>query len=102
MCGRCFSSVSGFILGVAAGVMFYYPDMTHTLIGIFLLMWANHYDSCDGQLARMTGKKTRWGRMLDGFAGDEPAASFPSGGGFRTDLEHLYLADSLVLRYSVP
>lgn len=44
--------------------------MKHTLIGIFLLMWANHYDSCDGQLARLTGKKTRWGRMLDGFAGD--------------------------------
>ena len=33
-------------------------------------MWANFYDSCDGQLARMTGKKTLWGRMLDGFAGD--------------------------------
>ena len=63
-------TILSIILGVAAGVMFYYPDMTHTLIGIFLLMWANHYDSCDGQLARMTGKKTRWGRMLDGFAGD--------------------------------
>lgn len=63
-------TILSIILGVAAGVMFYYPDMPHTLIGIFLLMWANHYDSCDGQLARMTGKKTRWGRMLDGFAGD--------------------------------
>ena len=52
-------TILSIILGVAAGVMFYYPDMTHTLIGIFLLMWANHYDSCDGQLARMTGKKTR-------------------------------------------
>ena len=50
--------------------MFYFPDMKHTITGIVLLMWANHYDSCDGQLARMTGKKTRWGRMLDGFAGD--------------------------------
>ena len=126
MCGRCFSSVSGYIqcsdhpvhhLGVAAGVMFYYPDMTHTLIGIFLLMWANHYDSCDGQLARMTGKKTRWGRMLDGFAGDlwfitiyvaiclrlmTQPLPFHLGEGFRTDLEHIYMADSLVLRYGVP
>ena len=42
-------TILSIILGVAAGVMFYYPDMTHTLIGIFLLMWANHYDSCDGQ-----------------------------------------------------
>lgn len=63
-------TILSIFLGVGAGVMFYYPDMKHTLWGIFLLMWANHYDSCDGQLARMTGKKTRWGRMLDGFAGD--------------------------------
>ena len=63
-------TILSIFLGVGAGVMFYYPDMKHTLLGIFLLVWANHYDSCDGQLARMTGKKTRWGRMLDGFAGD--------------------------------
>lgn len=33
-------------------------------------MLANFLDSADGQLARMTGKKTLWGRLLDGFAGD--------------------------------
>lgn len=63
-------TILSIILGMSAGVMFYYPDMKHTIIGILLLMWANHYDSADGQLARMTGKKTLWGRMLDGFAGD--------------------------------
>lgn len=63
-------TILSIFLGVGAGIMFYFPDMKHTIIGILLLMWANHYDSCDGQLARMTGKKTRWGRMLDGFAGD--------------------------------
>ncbi len=63
-------TILSIVLGVAAGVMFYFPDLTHTLIGILLLVWANLYDSCDGQLARMTGKKTRWGRILDGFAGD--------------------------------
>lgn len=63
-------TILSIILGVCAGIMFYFPDMKHTLIGIVLLMWANHYDSCDGQLARVMGKKTRWGRMLDGFAGD--------------------------------
>ena len=63
-------TILSIILGVAAGDMFYFPDLRHTVAGILLLMWANHYDSCDGQLARMTGKKTRWGRMLDGFAGD--------------------------------
>lgn len=63
-------TILSIILGAAAGVMFYYPDLTHTLIGICLLVWANLYDSADGQLARMTGKKTLWGRILDGFAGD--------------------------------
>lgn len=63
-------TILSIILGVAAGVMFYFPDMPHTVIGILLLVWANLYDSADGQLARMTGKKTRWGRILDGFAGD--------------------------------
>lgn len=58
------------VLGIAAGVMFYYPDITHNLIGVLLLMWANFYDSADGQLARMTGKTSQWGRLLDGFAGD--------------------------------
>lgn len=63
-------TIFSIILGVAAGVMFYFPDLLHNIAGVLLLMWANFYDSCDGQLARMTGKKTHWGRMLDGFAGD--------------------------------
>lgn len=63
-------TVLSIILGAAAGVMFYYPDLVHTCVGILLLVWANIYDSTDGQMARMTGKKTRWGRILDGFAGD--------------------------------
>lgn len=63
-------TILSIILGAAAGVMFYFTDLTHTIIGILLLVWANLYDSADGQLARMTGKKTRWGRILDGFAGD--------------------------------
>ena len=44
--------------------------MGWTLLGIGMLMLANFLDSADGQLARMTGKKTLWGRLLDGFAGD--------------------------------
>ena len=34
-------TILSIILGVGAGVMFYYPDMKHTVIGILLLMWAN-------------------------------------------------------------
>lgn len=63
-------TILSIILGVAAGIMFYFDDFLYNLIGVFLLIWANLYDSADGQLARMTGKKTRWGRILDGFAGD--------------------------------
>ena len=63
-------TILSIILGVAAGVCFYFNDLTINIIGILLLVWANLYDSADGQLARMTGKKTRWGRILDGFAGD--------------------------------
>lgn len=63
-------TVLSIILGMAAAVMFYYSDLIHNIIGVLLLMWANFYDSADGQLARMTGKKTQLGRVLDGFAGD--------------------------------
>mgnify|MGYP002623762729 CR=1 FL=1 len=38
------------------------------IVGVLLMMWANFYDSADGQLARMTGKKTELGRILDGAA----------------------------------
>lgn len=63
-------TILSIILGIVAGVMFYFSDIWHNIAGVLLLMWANFYDSADGQLARMTGKKTRVGRMLDGFAGD--------------------------------
>ncbi|RKV72036.1 MAG: CDP-alcohol phosphatidyltransferase family protein [Alloprevotella sp.] len=65
-------TILSIILGAAAGgfMAFGEGSWTNTLVGIALLMWANFYDSADGQLARMTGKKTLWGRILDGFAGD--------------------------------
>ena len=63
-------TIVSIILGALSGYMFYYDDLSHTLWGIFLLIWANWYDCADGQLARMTGKKSLLGRILDGFAGD--------------------------------
>ena len=33
-------------------------------------MWANSFDSADGQLARMTKQYSRIGRILDGLSGD--------------------------------
>jgi len=63
-------TILSIIIGAIAGVMYAYSDLLHNIIGVLLLMWANFYDSCDGQMARMTGKKTKAGRILDGFAGD--------------------------------
>lgn len=63
-------TIISIVLGVLAGYMFYFDDLKYGIIGIFLLIWANWYDCADGQLARMTGKKSLLGRILDGFAGD--------------------------------
>jgi len=63
-------TILSIFLGVAAGWMFHYTDLLHNLYGVILLMLANFCDSTDGQMARLTGKKTLVGRVLDGFSGD--------------------------------
>lgn len=63
-------TVLSMVLGVASAWMFYHTDVRHNLMGIVLLFCANICDSADGQLARLTGKKTLVGRVLDGLAGD--------------------------------
>lgn len=64
-------TVISIVLGVLAAYFFYhFENIWYTLAGILSLMVADILDSADGQLARMTGQKTLWGRLLDGFAGD--------------------------------
>ena len=63
-------TILSIFLGVGAGVMFGYTDLMHNILGVLLLMFANFCDSTDGQMARLTGKKTLLGRVLDGFSGD--------------------------------
>lgn len=63
-------TIASIFLGVAAGILFYYNDLCLNLYGMCLLIWANMYDSADGQLARITGQKSDLGRMLDGISGD--------------------------------
>ena len=58
------------VIGAASGYFFYFDDLRMNLIGMGLLIWANWYDCADGQLARMTNKRTLVGRLLDGLAGD--------------------------------
>ncbi|MEW6508865.1 MAG: CDP-alcohol phosphatidyltransferase family protein [Bacteroidota bacterium] len=63
-------TVVSIILGILAGHLFFYNSFSLNVIGIFLLILANALDSADGQLARMTDMKSRYGRILDGFGGN--------------------------------
>lgn len=63
-------TIASIFLGLGAGVMFYFNDIWLNIIGMLLLVWANSFDSADGQLARMTGRYSRLGRILDGLSGD--------------------------------
>jgi HAD superfamily hydrolase (TIGR01509 family) len=63
-------TIASIFIGVAAGVCFGFTSVWINLVGIFLLIWANSYDSADGQLARMTNQKSELGRILDGACGD--------------------------------
>ena len=63
-------TILSIFLGVGAGICFGFNDLRINIVGILLLIWANMYDSCDGQLARLTNQKSALGRILDGAAGD--------------------------------
>ncbi len=63
-------TVASIFIGVAAGLLFGYSDLHRNIAGMILLVIANSLDSADGQLARMTGQKTRIGRILDGMCGN--------------------------------
>ncbi|MBP3254233.1 MAG: CDP-alcohol phosphatidyltransferase family protein [Bacteroidales bacterium] len=63
-------TIASIFIGAVGGWLFYYTDFKLNIIGMVLLVLANTFDSADGQLARLTGNKTRLGRILDGLAGD--------------------------------
>ncbi|MBR1883168.1 MAG: CDP-alcohol phosphatidyltransferase family protein [Muribaculaceae bacterium] len=66
-------TIASIFLGVAGGVLLYFgaqPWLWLNYVGIFLIIWANTYDSADGQLARLTKQYSRIGRILDGLSGD--------------------------------
>ena len=71
-------TILSMIIGAASAFFFVHGSyategtqgLIYNVIAVLLLAWANFYDSADGQLARMTGKKTQLGRILDGAAGD--------------------------------
>ena len=63
-------TVISIFVGAATGFLFYHSDLKYTVYGILCLVCANILDCVDGQLARLTGIKSKIGRILDGFAGD--------------------------------
>ncbi|MGH7497488.1 MAG: CDP-alcohol phosphatidyltransferase family protein, partial [Gemmatimonadales bacterium] len=56
------------ILGLAAGHLMYYSSASINTVGILLFVVSDIFDSADGQLARLRGTSTRFGRILDGVS----------------------------------
>lgn len=63
-------TIASIFLGLGAAALFYFSNVWLNVIGMVLLVWANSFDSADGQLARMTHQYSRIGRILDGLSGD--------------------------------
>ena len=56
------------VIGLVAGHLFAYSDRWTNLIGFALFIVSDIFDSADGQLARLRGTSTRFGRALDGIS----------------------------------
>jgi len=55
------------LIGLVAGHLFAYQDRWTNFIGFLLFIVSDIFDSADGQLARLRGTSTRFGRALDGI-----------------------------------
>jgi hypothetical protein len=61
-------TIIGLAMGISSGYFFYHNESTQSLvIASVLLVMAGVFDSSDGQLARMGGKSTKLGLVLDGL-----------------------------------
>jgi hypothetical protein len=61
-------TVTGLVLGIMSGRFFYHNESTRSLVtAAILFVMAGVFDSADGQLARMGGKSTKLGLVLDGL-----------------------------------
>jgi hypothetical protein len=56
------------VFGIIAGHLFYYRDLRTNVVGMALLVCANALDNADGQLARLTHRESREGRIIDSVA----------------------------------
>ena len=56
------------IFGVVAGHLYYYRNLSINVAGMMLHICANTLDNVDGQLARLTHRESREGRIIDSVA----------------------------------
>jgi len=56
------------IFGVVAGHLYFYRDLGINIAGMVLHVCANTLDNADGQLARLTHRESREGRIIDSIA----------------------------------
>jgi phosphatidylglycerophosphate synthase len=55
----------GGVVGLIGGHLYFYRSVTINLIGFALHVLANALDNADGQLARLTNRQSRTGRIID-------------------------------------
>ena len=56
------------LFGVIAGHLYYYRDLRINIVGMAFQVCANALDNADGQLARLTHRESREGRIIDSIA----------------------------------
>jgi hypothetical protein len=56
------------IFGVVAGHLYFYRVLSINIVGMALQVCANTLDNADGQLARLTHRESREGRIIDSVA----------------------------------
>jgi phosphatidylserine synthase len=61
-------SLFGALCGVIAGHLYFYRNLGANIIGMALHVFANALDNADGQLARLTRRESREGRVIDSLA----------------------------------
>jgi phosphatidylserine synthase len=61
-------SLFGALCGVIAGHLYFYRNLGTNIIGMALHVFANALDNADGQLARLTRRESREGRVIDSLA----------------------------------
>jgi phosphatidylglycerophosphate synthase len=61
-------SLLGGLCGVIAGHLYFYRNLGPNIVGMALHVVANALDNADGQLARLTGRQSREGRIIDSLA----------------------------------